>query len=144
MEKEIKGVAKLKEEFERLLTITGMGNNLALTIMLEVVNIKRFEKVGHYPSYSRCASSIRTFNDKKKGECNRKNGNKYLCWAYVEAANFSRRYCTEAERFYQRKKSKTNKRVATKALANKNEKRMNKQEAYYSNACPPYHVFSSS
>jgi len=121
MEKEIKGVAKLKEELERLITITGIGNILALTIMLEVGNIKRFEKVGHYPSYCRCVSSIRTSNDKKKGECNHKNGNKYLCWAYVEAANFSRRYCTEAERFYtyQRKKSKTNKLVATKALANR-------------------------
>jgi transposase len=119
MEKEIKGVAKLRKEFEYLLTITGIGNILALTIMLEVGDISRFKKVGHYSSYCRCVSSIRTSNDKKKGEGNRKNGNKYLSWAYVEAANFSKRYCKEAERFYQRKKSKTNQIVATKALANK-------------------------
>ena len=119
MEKEIIGVAKLKKEFEYLLTITGIGNILALTIMFEVGDIGRFIKVGHYSSYCRCVSSIRKSNDKKKGEGNRKNGNKYLSWAYVEAANFSRRYSEDAQRFYQRKKSKTNEIVATKALANK-------------------------
>ncbi|ETR68038.1 MAG: transposase IS116/IS110/IS902 family protein [Candidatus Magnetoglobus multicellularis str. Araruama] len=119
IEKEIKEVAKLKKEFECLLTINGIGNILALTIMFEVGDIGRFPKVGNYSSYCRCVSSVRKSNNKKKGEGNRKNGNKYLSWAYVEAANFSRRYCQEAQSFYQRKKSKTNEIVATKALANK-------------------------
>jgi len=44
---------------------------------------------------------------------------KYLCWAYVEAANFARRYCDEAQRFYQRKMANKNNIVATKALSNK-------------------------
>ena len=34
-------------------------------------------------------------NGKKKGENNKKNGNKYLAWAYVEAANFMKRYCPQ-------------------------------------------------
>ena len=34
----------------------------------------------------------RTSNSKKKGENNSKCGNKYLAWAFVEAANFARRY----------------------------------------------------
>ena len=55
----------------------------------------------------------------KKGEGNVKNGNKYLAWAFVEAANFARRYCPEAKRFYERKKARTNTIVATKALAHK-------------------------
>jgi hypothetical protein len=50
---------------------------------------------------------------------NTKNGNKYLAWAFVEAANFARRYCPEAKSFYERKKSKTNGVLATKALAHK-------------------------
>ena len=70
-------------------------------------------------SYCRCVNSTRITNGKKKGENNRKNGNKYLSWAYVEAANFARRYCDEAQRFYQRKMAKTNNIVATKALSNK-------------------------
>jgi transposase len=60
---------------------------------------------------------VRTSNQKKKGEGNTKNGNKYLASAFVEAANFARRFCPEAKRFYERKKAKTNKIVATKALA---------------------------
>ena len=58
-------------------------------------------------------------NGKKKKENNRKNGNKYLSWAYVEAANFIKRYCPDAQKFYQRKMAKTCRIVATKALANK-------------------------
>ena len=56
---------------------------------------------------------------KKKGENNRKNGNKYLSWAYVEAANFAIRFSPEAQKIYQRKMAKTDKIVAIKALGNK-------------------------
>ena len=38
----------------------------------------------------RCVDSVRDSNGKKKGEGNAKNGNKYLAWAFVEAANFAR------------------------------------------------------
>ena len=58
-------------------------------------------------------------NGKKKGEGNVKNGNKYLAWAFVEAANFAVRFCPEAKRFYERKKARTNGIVAIKAVAHK-------------------------
>lgn len=119
IEKEIKSRVKLRPEFAFLTTIPGIGNILGYTIMLEVGDIGRFVKVGNYSSYSRCVSSERISNEKRKGKGNVKNGNKYLSWAYVEAANFSKRYCPEAKKFYQRKMAKTNKIVATKALANK-------------------------
>jgi hypothetical protein len=64
-------------------------------------------------------SSERLSNGKRKGANNRKNGNRYLSWAYTEAANFARRYCPMAPKFYQRKMAATNKIVATKALSNK-------------------------
>ena len=35
---------------------------------------------------------MRESNGKKKGEGNTRNGNKYLSWAFVEAANFALRY----------------------------------------------------
>jgi transposase len=121
--KEIEAVVRpqiqLKPEFEKLVTIPGIGDILGLTIMSEVGDIKRFAKVGHYSSYCRCVSSKRLSNGKKKGENNKKNGNRYLGWAYVEAANFCKRNCAGARRFYQRKLAKTNKIVAIKALSNK-------------------------
>jgi hypothetical protein len=46
-----------------------------------------------------------------------KKCNKYLAWAFVEAANFMIRYCPEAEAFHNRKCLKENYTLATKALA---------------------------
>lgn len=119
IEKEALNQIKLKKEYEKILTVPGIGKILALTIMLETGDIRRFRKVGNYSSYCRCVKSERTSNNKKKGKGNAKNGNKYLGWAYVEAANFAIRNCPPAKSFYQKKASKTNKIVATKALANK-------------------------
>jgi transposase len=119
IEKKVKSQVKLCKEFLMLLTIPGIGNILGLTIMLEVGDIARFAKVGDYASYCRCVESKRVSNGKKKGENNKKNGNKYLAWAYVEAANFAKRYCAKAQSFYQSKEAKKNRIVAIKALSNK-------------------------
>ncbi|MDD2389633.1 MAG: IS110 family transposase [Desulfobacterales bacterium] len=119
IEKQAMGTIGLSERFKWLSTITGVGKILAMTIMMEVGDIARFEKVGNYCSYCRCVSSERISNGKKKGVGNKKNGNKYLSWAYVEAANFCIRHNAQAERFYQRKKAKSNGIVAIKALSNK-------------------------
>jgi len=119
MEKAALREVRLRKEFESLLTIPGIGKILGLTIMLEVGEIGRFPGVGDYSSYCRCVKSERRSAGKKKGEGNKKNGNKYLSWAYVEAAHFAKRYQEGAHRFYQRKVAKRNAAVATKALANK-------------------------
>jgi transposase len=119
IEKAVLKVSKLKDEYKNLLTVPGIGRILALTIMLETGNIKRFKKVGNYVSYCRCVRSNRISNGKSKGEGNRKNGNKYLSWAYVEAANFAIRSYPYVRRYYQRKMSKTNTIVAIKAVAHK-------------------------
>jgi len=119
IEKAAKSHVRLKPEFEYLLTMPGIGNILGLTIMLEVGDISRFPTVGRYASYCRCVKSERVSNKKKKGEGNRKNGNKYLAWAYVEAANFANRFYPEVQSFYKSKKAKKNGIVAIKALSNK-------------------------
>ena len=82
-------------------------------------DVTRFARVGNFASYARCVDSARYSNGKKKGEGNTKNGNAYLVWAFIEAANFARRFNDEARRFFERKKAKTNSIVATKALAHK-------------------------
>ena len=41
-------------------------------------------------------------NSKKKGENNSKCGNKYLAWAFVEAANFARRYDEQCRKWFER------------------------------------------
>lgn len=82
--------------------------------------LSRFKDVGNFVSYCRCVDSAQLTNEKKKGEKNRKSGNKYLCWAFVEAANFAKRWCPYAKAYYQHKFKETGKNVlATKALASK-------------------------
>jgi transposase len=110
---------RLREEFRLRKSAPGIGETLATTIMLETGTVARFAQVGNFSSYCRCVDSERVSNGKKKGAGNVKNGNAYLAWAFIEAANFARRYCPEAKRFYERKKAKTNNIVATKALAHK-------------------------
>lgn len=109
----------LRPEYERLTSIPGIGKLLALVIMLETGDIGRFAKCGNYTSYCRCANADCYSNEKKKAENNQKNGNKYLSWAFVEAAHHCIAACEKAKRFYERKKSKSNGTVATKALASK-------------------------
>lgn len=110
---------KLKPEFTHLKTVDGIGQTLGLTIMLETGDIRRFAEVGHFASYSRCVGSEKISNGKRKGHGNIKNGNKYLAWAFVEAANFAVRYNARIRSFYQRKAAKVNKIVAIKAVAHK-------------------------
>jgi len=82
-------------------------------------DIKRFADVGNYASYCRCVGAKKMSNFKKKGEGNRKNGNKYLAWAFVEAAHFAVQANEQIRKFFQRKAAKKNKIVATKAVAHK-------------------------
>jgi transposase len=110
---------KLKNQYRYLLTIPGIGKILALTIMLETGPISRFPKVGDYVSYCRKVSSKWTSNDKAKGKGNKKNGNKYLAWAFSEAAEFARRNDTQCRGYYNRKMQKTNFMVAHQALSHK-------------------------
>jgi transposase len=79
----------LRPEYELLQSAPGIGPILATTIMLETGPITRFAEVGNFSSYCRCVDSRRESNSKKKGQGNTKNGNKYLAWAFVEAANFA-------------------------------------------------------
>jgi len=119
IEKTVKARARLRDEFELLKTIWGIGPILALTVMYETGEIKRFPGVGDYCSYARCVGSARWSNGKKKGENNTKNGNRYLGWAYVEAAHFAARFYPRAQKFMQRKLAKGNRALAAKALGHK-------------------------
>jgi transposase len=119
LERVVKERVKLKPAFRYLLTVSGIGQTLALTIMLETGDIRRFPSVGNFASYCRCVGSEKMSNGKRKGKGNTKNGNKYLSWAFVEAANFAIRYEPLIGRFYQRKKDKTHGVLAIKAVAHK-------------------------
>lgn len=119
VERAVHARVKLRPAFQALLTVPGIGQTLALTIMLETGEIGRFPTVGQFASYCRCVGSTKLSNGKRKGQGNTKNGNKYLAWAFVEAAHFAIRYEPQIAQFYQRKRAKTKVVVALKAVAHK-------------------------
>ena len=119
LEKRLLADMKARSDYTLLTSVPGVGKVLATTIVLETGPIDRFKAAGNFASYARCVDSAHTSNGKKKGAGNTKNGNKYLAWAFVEAAVYAMRFNAEAKQFYDTKKAKTNNVVAIKALAHK-------------------------
>ena len=117
LEKAVLAVARELPCYPKLKTLPGVGIILGLTITMEMGDIKRFAGPGQFASYCRTVAAECTSNGKSKGENNRKCGNKYLWWAFVEAANFAKRYDERCRRWFDRKAARTSKVIATKALA---------------------------
>lgn len=108
-----------RECYGGLLGLPGVGKVVGWTIQLETGPIGRFADVGNYVSYCRKVPSRWLSDGKVKGQGNRKNGNRYLAWAFSEAAELARRFHVEPRRYYQRKMAQTNAAVAHSALAHK-------------------------
>lgn len=108
-----------QSSFHLLKSIPGVGPILGMTILLETGTITRFPNAGHFASYCRCVKSEKLSNGKRKGSGNRKNGNKYLSWAFIEAAVKAARFEPKIKSYYQRKMAKSHRFVALKAVANK-------------------------
>jgi transposase len=117
IEKVVRASARELPSYDRLVTLPGVGIILGMTITMEVGEVNHFASPGDFASYCRTVQAQRTSNNKKKGENNSKCGNKYLAWAFVEAANFARRYDAQCRKWYDRKAAKTGSVIATKALA---------------------------
>jgi transposase len=108
---------KNKEEFGRIQQVPGIGPILGMVVMLESGEFGRFPSAGDYASYCRAVKSERQSNGRKKGENNRRCGNRYLAWAFAEAAVYAVRYYPRVAAWYERKKRRRNVAVAMKALA---------------------------
>jgi transposase len=117
IEKAVLASAREIPLYPKLLTLPGIGRILGMTITMEVGDVKRFKTDGDFASYCRAVDSRRLSNGKQKGENNSKCGNKYLAWAFVEAANFARRHDENCRKWYDRKAARTSTVIATKALA---------------------------
>lgn len=117
IEKSVLSCARQLPGYEKLLGLPGVGRILGMTIRMEVGEISRFKTPGQFASYCRTVDSRRLSNNKKKGENNRKCGNRYLAWAFVEAANFAKRHHEHCRQWFDRKAAKTSTIIATKALA---------------------------
>ncbi len=119
IERTILEQAKPNDRYRILKTIPGIGPVIASTIQYETGDIDRFATVGNYVSYCRLVRAERNSNQRTKGQGLRKNGNRYLSWAYHEAAHFAVRFQPKARGWYEKKRSRTCPLVAIRALAHK-------------------------
>lgn len=119
LERAVLREVKERPEYAGMQTVPGVGKILALTVVLETGDVRRFAAVGNYASYCRCVGTQRISNGKRKGKGNAKNGNRYLAWAFIEAAHFAVRYSESIRRFHQRKEARTHPLVALKTVAHK-------------------------
>ena len=124
IEKQVLEFVKPTDQYRRATTLPGVGMALGMLIVLESGDFRRFPSAGDYASYSRAVKSERTSNGKKKGRNNAKNGNRYLAWAFIEAATYAARFNPRIHAWYERKKRTSGVAKAKKALACKLAKAM--------------------
>lgn len=74
------------DAFHRLRSVPGIGKVLALTILYEIHDITRFDRVQEFASYARLIKCTKESGGKKLGTGGAKMGNVHLKWAFSEAA----------------------------------------------------------
>jgi len=119
IERVVEAKLPLKQEYALLQTMPGVGPILSLTITLETGVISRFPQVGNYASYCRKVPTRWTSAGKAKGKGNANNGNKYLAWAFSEAAEKARQHDPKIKAYYDRKAARTNFMIAHSTVAHK-------------------------
>jgi transposase len=107
------------QNFHLLRTIPGVGKILALVLVYEIYDIRRFESVGRFISYCRLVKCAHESAGKKSGSGGSKIGNAHLKWAFSEAICLLLRESPEAQRFVARKEKKHGKAKSLSILAAK-------------------------
>lgn len=102
------------QAYRRLQSIPGVGRILALVLLYEIHDIKRFPDPGKFLSYARLVKGSHESNGKKKGSPGKKMGNAHLKWAFSEAACLLVRHSEKAKKWMERR---TKKHGKAKALA---------------------------
>ncbi len=90
-----------------------------MTILYEIHNVARFERVQEFASYSRLVKCEKSSSGKKYGTSGAKIGNVHLKWAFSEAAVLFLRGNPKAQKYLKRIENKHGKRKALSILAHR-------------------------
>jgi transposase len=107
------------DAFHRLRSVPGIGKVLALTILYEIHDIARFERVQQFASYARLVKCAHESAGKKLGSGGAKQGNVHLKWAFSEAAVLFLRHTADGKKLLARLQRKHGKGKALSILAHK-------------------------
>ena len=105
--------------FLRLRSMPGIGKILALTILYEIHDIRRFPRVQDFASYARLVKCAKESSGKRLGTGGSKIGNVHLKWAYSEAAVLFLRQNPKGQSLFRKLQRKHGKGKALSILAHK-------------------------
>jgi transposase len=105
------------QAYQRLLSVPGVGKVLALVLLYEIHDVRRFPEVGQFLSYSRLVRCAHESAGKKQGTGGNKIGNAHLKWAFSEATCLFLRESEQAKQWLARRERKYGKARALGALA---------------------------
>jgi transposase len=107
------------DAFHRLRSVPGIGRILALTILYEIHDVTRFDRVQEFASYARLVKCVHQSAGKKLGPGGAKMGNVHLKWAFSEAAVLFLRHATGGKKLLAGIQKKHGKGKALSILAHK-------------------------
>jgi transposase len=107
------------EALFRLRSVPGIGHTLALIILYEIHDIKRFPRVQDFVSYSRLVKCAKESAGKHYGHSGAKIGNAHLKWAFSEAAVLMLRENPDIKKYKAKLQRKHGKAKALTILAHK-------------------------
>jgi len=105
------------DAFHRRRSVPGIGKVLGLTIVYEIHDSTRFDRVQEFASYARLIRGAKESGGKKMGTSGAKMGHVHLKWAFSEAAVLFLRHTTEGKRILARLEKKHGKGRALSILA---------------------------
>jgi transposase len=105
--------------FALLKTIPGVGKIIALDLLYEIEDIRRFPRVQDFVSYSRLVKCAKESNGKLYGSSGKKIGNAHIRWAFSEAAALFLKGNEKGKRYHAKLVQKHNKGKALSILAHK-------------------------
>jgi transposase len=105
------------QAYQRLLSVPGVGKVLALVLLYEIHDIRRFPSAGQFLSYARLVRCPPESAGKKKGTGGSRIGNAHLKWAFSEATCLLLRESEPAKRWLARREKRQGKARALGALA---------------------------
>ena len=117
--RELKRQPLLRERVERLQTIPGVGEILALTWALEIVDPHRFRSIRRAISYCGLCSGQHSSGEKNMRMPISKKRNKHIQWALIEAAKAAPRHSSHFAEIYAQELEKSNANQATLKVARK-------------------------
>jgi transposase len=116
---EIRKELKENPQIQLLITIPGIGIILAHFILAEIGDINRFLSSSKLASYTGIIPSLHQSGKVSYSGRITKQGNKYLRWAFVEAAHIAIRQDLYLRNFYLKLRNKKGSHIAIVAVAHK-------------------------